>query len=281
MNAGADSGAGVAELGDSRGGFLKCFGCQVKLFREAAGLTQAQLGALVGYSEAQVAAVEQGRRIPKPDLIDAIDRAVGARGVLMAMKKEVAKARYPSFFQRYAELEAEAVELHAYASHVIKGLLQTEEYARAVFRMWRPLQDDEAIEQGVAARMERQKLFARRPAPLLSFVIEEHVLRRPLGGRQVLLGQLEQLLLYGHQRNVELQVMPTDRDEHAGLAGPFTLIHSVDQRRMAYVEVQDMSALYADPKKVSQLEATYGVLRAQALTPRDSLAFVEKLLGEL
>ncbi|MFK0114831.1 helix-turn-helix domain-containing protein [Streptomyces sp. NPDC090994] len=268
-------------LDDSRGGFLKCFGCQVKLFREAAGLTQAQLGALVGYSEAQVAAVEQGRRIPKPDMIDAIDRAVGARGVLMAMKKEVAKARYPSFFRQYAELEAQAAELHAYDNHVIKGLLQTEAYARAVFTMWRPLLGEEVIEQRVAARLERQKLFARRPAPLLSFVIEEQALRRPVGGRPVLRGQLEQLLLFGHERNVEMQVMPTERAEHAGLGGAFTLIHLPDQRRIGYMEVQEASILYSEPKEVSPLEATYGVLRAQALTPSDSLAFIEKLLGEL
>ncbi|MGP2435773.1 helix-turn-helix transcriptional regulator [Streptomyces sp. JW3] len=95
----------------------------MKLLREAAGLTQAQLGALVGYSEAQVAAVEQGRRIPKPEMIDAIDRAVGARGVLKAMKKEVAKARYPSFFRRYAELEAGALELHACDAQLVNGLL--------------------------------------------------------------------------------------------------------------------------------------------------------------
>ncbi|MBT2411750.1 helix-turn-helix domain-containing protein [Streptomyces sp. ISL-12] len=281
MDTGADSGTGGMELDDSRGGFLKCFGCQVKLFREAAGLTQAQLGALVGYSEAQVAAVEQGRRIPKPDLIDAIDRAVGARGVLKAMKKEVAKARYPSFFQRYAELEAQAAELHAYDNHVIKGLLQTEDYARAVFTMWRPLLGEEVIEQRVAARMERQKLFARRPAPLLSFVIEEQALRRPVGGHNVLRGQLEQLLLFGHERNVEIQVMPTERVQHAGLGGAFTLIHLPDQRRIGYMEVQEASILYSEPKKVSPLEATYGVLRAQALTPSDSLAFIEKLLGEL
>ena len=280
MDTGADSGAGGAEP-ESDGEFLRCFGRQMKLLREVAGLTQAQLGDRVGYGEAQIAAVEQGRRIPKPDLIDVVDRVVGARGVLAAMKPEVAKARYPSFFRRYAELEAEAVELHAYISHVIKGLLQTEEYARAVFRMWRPLLDEETIEQGVAARLERQKLFARRPAPLLSFVIEEHVLRRPLGGREVWRGQLEQLLICGHQRNVEMQVMPTEREEHAGLAGPFTLIHSKDQRRMAYMEVQGMSTLHADPKKVSPREATYGVLRAQALTPRESLVFIEKLLGEL
>ncbi|MGW1063168.1 Scr1 family TA system antitoxin-like transcriptional regulator [Streptomyces aureus] len=107
----------------------------------------------------------------------------------------------------------------------------------------------ETIEQGVSARMERQRLFARRPAPLLSFVIDEHVLQRPLGGRGVWRGQLEQLLIYGHQRNVAMQVMPMEREEHAGLAGPFTLIHSKDQRRMAYMEVQDVSALYAEPKR--------------------------------
>ncbi|MEU0741026.1 helix-turn-helix transcriptional regulator [Streptomyces sp. NPDC006134] len=280
MDVGADSGTGGVEP-DPSGQFLRCFGRQMKLLREAAGITQAQLGERVGYGEAQIAAVEQGRRIPKPELIDAVDRVVAARGVLAAMKEEVAKARYPSFFRRYVQAEAEAIELHAYVPHVIKGLLQTEDYARAVFRMWRPLLDDEAIEQGVSARTERQRLFARRPAPLLSFVIEEHVLRRPLGGREVWRGQLEQLLIYGHQRNVEMQVMPTEREEHAGLAGPITLIHSKDQRRMAYMEVQDVSALYTEPKKVSPLEAMYGVLRAQALTPRESLVFIEKLLGEL
>lgn len=281
MESGADSGTGAAAEADPSGGFLRCFGRQVKLFRELAGLTQAQLGKLVGYGEAQIAAVEQGRRIPKPELIDAIDQQTGARGVLKAMKKEVAKARYPTFFRQYAELEAEAVELHAYDNHVVKGLLQTEEYARAVFSMWRPLLDPEVIEQRVAARMERQKLFSRRPAPLLSFVIEEQALRRPVGGRQVLRGQLEQLLLYGHERNVEMQVMPTERDEHAGLGGAFTLIHTKDQRRIGYMEVQEASILYTEPKKVSPLEATYGVLRAQALTPRESLAFIQKLLGEL
>ncbi|PGH49920.1 helix-turn-helix transcriptional regulator [Streptomyces sp. Ru87] len=252
----------------------------MKLLREAAGLTQAELGARVGYGEAQIAAVEQGRRIPKPELVDAVDRVVGAGGVLFAMKAELGRARYPGFFRRYASLEAEASQLHAYDSHVVKGLLQTEEYARAVFEMWRPLLDTDTVEQRVAARMERQKLFSRRPAPLLSFVIEETVLRRPLGGAAIMRGQLEQLLLYGHQRNVEIQVMPTTREEHAGLAGSFTLLHLGDQRRMAYMEVQDESALHSEPKKVSALEATYGVLRAQALTPRESLAFIEKLLGE-
>ncbi|TWG03735.1 helix-turn-helix protein [Streptomyces brevispora] len=275
--AAADAVESAAEPGS---GFLRCFGRQMKLLREAAGLTQTELGLLIGYSEAQIAAVEQGRRIPKPAMIDAVDLAVGGRGVLVAMKGEVERARYPSFFRQYVQLEAEATQLHAYENHVVKGLLQTEEYARAVFEMWRPLLDSDTVEQRVSARMDRQKLFSRRPAPLLSFVIEETALRRPLGGRAVLRGQLEQLLLFGHERNIEIQVMPTDREEHAGLAGAFTLLHIGDQRRMAYAEVQAESALHAEPKKVGAYESTYGVLRAQALTPRESLAFIERLLGE-
>ncbi|MFH8973258.1 Scr1 family TA system antitoxin-like transcriptional regulator [Streptomyces sp. NPDC017890] len=278
MDAGADVGGTEP---DSSGQFLRCFGRQVKLLREVAGLTQAQLGAHVGYGEAQIAAVEQGRRIPKPELVDAVDRVVGARGVLVAMKEEVAKARYPSFFRRFVSLEAEAAELHAYDIHLVNGLIQSEDYMRAVFTMWRPLLDHEVIEQRVAARLERRKLFSRRPAPLLSFVIEEQVLRRPVGGGSVLRGQLEHLLLYGHERNIEIQVMPMERDEHAGLGGAFTLIHLEDERRIGYMEVQEASILYTAPKKVGPLEATYGVLRAQALTPRESLAFIEKLLGEL
>ncbi|MFJ3665543.1 helix-turn-helix domain-containing protein [Streptomyces sp. NPDC090106] len=266
---------------DSDGEFLRCFGRQMKLLRESAGLTQAQLGERVGYGEAQIAAVEQGRRIPKPDLIDAADRAVGARGVLGAMKEEVAKAQYPGFFRKFVSYETEAAELHAYDAHLVNGLLQCEDYMRAVFEMWRPLLDVETVEQRVLARLDRQRLLCRRPKPLLSFVIEEHVLLRPLGGQEVRRAQLEHLLLLGHERHIEIQVMPTDRDEHAGVAGPFTLILTGAGRRMAYTEVQSHSALCMEPAKVQGFESTYGVLRAQAKTPRESLAWIEKLLGEL
>ncbi|WP_435863990.1 helix-turn-helix domain-containing protein [Streptomyces mirabilis] len=273
----ADAADGV----DSGNGFLRCFGRQMKLLREAAGLTQAELGARVGYGEALIASVEQGRRIPKPELVDAVDRVLGAGGVLAAMKGELEKARYPGFFRQFVQLEAEALELHAYDVLLVNGLLQCEEYARAVFEMWRPLLDEATVEQRLAARLSRQKIFAREPAPLMSFVIEEAALQRPLGGRRVLRAQLEQLLLVGHQRNVEIQVMPTDRDEHASLSGPFTLLLAKSRRRMGYVEAQSQSVVHSDPAKVQNLEATYGVLRAQALTPKESLGWIERLLGEL
>jgi hypothetical protein len=136
------------------------------------------------------------------------------------------------------------------------------------------------MEQRVAARLARQEIFSRRPAPHLSFVIEEAVLLRPLGGEAVWRGQLEYLMLMAEKRNVVIQVMPLSRQEHAGLAGPFTLMEAKDGRRIAYTEVQGDSRVHTERRKVRELERTYGIRRAQAHTPTESLALIEKLLGE-
>ncbi|RLL70163.1 helix-turn-helix transcriptional regulator [Streptomyces sp. Z26] len=276
-----EDGAREADEGVEPGtGILYVFGQQLKLYRLRAGLERPELGALTGYSASTIASFEQGRRIPSPRFIDKADEVLDAGGVLCASKGEVARAQYPAFFRDAARLEAQAVELHVYATQAVPGLLQTEEYARAVFEMRRPLLDEETIEQRVSARMTRQEIFVRSPLPTISFVIEESMLHRPLGGRAVMRGQLENLLLRGRLRNVEIQVMPTAREEHAALAGPFTLIETKDGQRIAYVEAHKDSRLYTERRTVREFEEEYGILRAQALTPRESLAFIEELLGE-
>jgi transcriptional regulator with XRE-family HTH domain len=263
-----------------RTGMLCVFGRQLKLFRERAGMDRARVGALTGYSASTIASFEQGRRIPPPKFIDQADEVLDARGVLSASREEVARAQYPAFFRDAAKLEAEAVELHVYDTQLVNGLLQTEEYARAVFAMWQPLLDQAIIEQRVAARLARQEIFSRRRTPHLSFVIEEAVLLRPLGGEAAWRGQLEHLMLIAEKRNVVIQVMPLSRQEHAGLAGPFTLMETKDGRRIAYTEVQGDSRVHTERHRVRELERTYGILRAQAHTPTESLALIEKLLGE-
>jgi hypothetical protein len=137
------------------------------------------------------------------------------------------------------------------------------------------------VNQRVAARLARQELFSRRPMPTISFVIEESTLRRPLGGSAVMRAQLEQVFLYGQQRNVEIQVMPTGRRQHAGMGGPFTLMETSKGQRIAYVEVNEHSHLYCERPVVRGYEERYGILRAQGLTPSESLAFVQTLLGDL
>jgi transcriptional regulator with XRE-family HTH domain len=262
-------------------GILCVFGRQMKLFRQRAGLERPDVGTAMGYAASTIAAFEQGRRIPPPRFIDKVDELLDAGGVLKEMKEEVGRAQYPAFFRDAAKLEGEAVELYVYATLVVPGLLQTEEYARAVFGMWRPLLHEEEVERRVMARLARQEVFDRKPAPLVSFVVDESVLRRPLGGEAVLRGQLEQVLLIGRYKNVELQVMPLGRQDNAGVDGPFTLLHRSNGDQVAYLEAQGRSTMVTGGEEARGITSRYGLLRAQALTPCESLAFVETLLGEL
>ncbi|MGW5212061.1 helix-turn-helix domain-containing protein [Streptomyces sp. NPDC004051] len=261
---------------------LRSFGRQIKILRQRAGHTQAALGQLLGYSEAQVAAIEQGRRIPRPDTIDKLDQLLEAEGMLLAMKRPVALTRYPAFFRDAARIEEEAVEFHAYAVLAVPGLLQTEAYAKTMFTVRRPRRSEPEIEQMAAARMARHKIFDRAPAPTLSFMIEESVLERPYGSTDVLRGQLEHLRLMGENPNLEIQVMPTRTMDHAGADGPFTLMTPHGGEQVAYVESQGNGRVISDRETVRGFAVRYGILRAQALSPVESLRHIEKLLqGEL
>ncbi|MFJ1745708.1 helix-turn-helix domain-containing protein [Streptomyces sp. NPDC088116] len=277
---GADEPDWEPDPGDDSGAVIAAVGRQIKLWREAAGLRQVEFGAAIGYGENQVYKVEAGKRIPRPEFLDRADEVLGAGGKLAAMKQDVAEARYPKRVRDLAKLEAEAVELGAYGNTVVHGLLQTEEYARALFGLRRPAYDEDQLERLVGARMGRQEIFARRPAPLLTFVQEEAVLRRPIGGRMVFRRQLEHLLEIAKLRHVEIQVMPTAAEEHAGLGGSLQVLKLRDGAAVGHNEVQLISRLISNPKEVQILEMRYGMIRSQALRPRESLAFIEKVLGE-
>lgn len=264
-----------------KAGVVCAFGRQLKLLRTRAGLDRPEFGKRVGYSAETIASYEQGRRIPQPRFIEQADEVLNAGGMLMAMKEEVKRAQYPPFFRDAARLEADADELFLYAVQAVPGLLQTEEYTRALLAMRRPLLDEDTVEQRVSARLARQEVFNRWPAPLISFVIEEAVLRKPFGGKAVLQGVLENMLLIGSKRNVEIQVMPNDREDNAGVDGPFTLITPKRDDQIAYLEVQGRSILVSDRTDVRAISARYGIIRSQALTPSESLQFVKKVLGEL
>ncbi|NEW76977.1 helix-turn-helix domain-containing protein [Streptomyces rhizosphaericus] len=266
---------------DDSGAVMRAVGRQIKLWREAAGLRQAELGAAIGYGEELVSAVERARRIPRPEFLDKADEVLGAGGKIAAMKKDVAEARYPKKVRDLQKLEGEAGELCAYNNSVIHGLLQTEEYARAVFGGRRPRFTEDELERRVAARLARQGIISTAAErPVFNFVQCEATLRRLIGGRMVLRRQLEHLLEIGQLRNVDLQILPLGREENSGLGGPFRLLKLKDGTTVGHTEVQLFSRVIADPKEIHILEMRYGIIRAQALAPRESLAFIDKMLGE-
>ncbi len=259
---------------------LRAVGRQIKVWREAAGLKQAELGDAIGYGGEMVSSVERGRRTPKPDFLDKADEVLGAGGKLSAMKEDVEKARYPKKVRDLAKLEDEAVELGAYAALHIHGLLQTAEYAQALYEMRRPAYTEEEVDRLVAARMARKAVFERVPRPEITFVQEEATLRRPVGGRMVLRQQLEHLLGVSELRHVSIQVMPLDREDHAGMMGSIRLLKLQGGKTLGHSEGQLYDRVISDPREVQILEMRYGMIRAQALPPRESVAFIEKVLGE-
>ncbi|MFJ1651545.1 helix-turn-helix domain-containing protein [Streptomyces sp. NPDC088337] len=255
-------------------------GRQLRLRREAAGMRVAEFAAAVGYGDDLVYKIESGKRIPRPEYLDAADVALCAGGLVSAMQEDLKKVRYPKKVRDLAQLEARAVELQLYDPLHVHGLLQTRESARALLTMRRPAYSAEEVERFIAARVARKAIYERDPAPELSFVLEEWTLRRPLGGRAVLRGQLEHLLEAGQLPNVELQVMPVEREEHAGVDGGIEVLKFEDGSAIGRSPVVANGRPVTEPRQLRILELRYGIIRAQALTPRESAAFIEQLLGE-
>ncbi|MFD7028098.1 Scr1 family TA system antitoxin-like transcriptional regulator [Streptomyces sp. NPDC059917] len=265
---------------------FKALGKIIKVLRERAGLQQKELAALVHVGEDLVSAIERGVRTPQPDFLENADRALGARGVLLAAIPDVkdalkrARTRHPDWFRDYAQAEASANAIHDYSHQGVMGLLQTEGHARAIFTRRRPLLDEATIEKRVADRMARQQIFERWPSPTFSFVLDQALLLRPVGGEEVHRGQLRRFLEIGQLRTVELQVMPFSRGEHTAMEGSFSLINPKGRQQIAYSETYNRPNLVTDSEQVRIYAERYGIIRAQALTPDESLTLIEKTLGE-
>ncbi|MFD8430748.1 helix-turn-helix domain-containing protein [Streptomyces coelicoflavus] len=255
-------------------------GRQLKLRREAAGMRAGDFGVAVGYGEDLVYKVEGGKRIPRQEYLDRADEVLSAGGLLSAAWEDVKKVRYPKKVRELGKLEAKAVEIALYECHIVPGLLQTWEHARAVIGAAQPPYSPDDVERMVAARLARQTVFEREPAPALSFVLEEGPLRRPIGGTMVWREQLERLLEVGRLHNVVLQVMRTGCDTHSGLDGRIELLKFPDGTAVGRSDGAFNNRPITEPKHLRILELRYGTIRAQALSPGESLAFIEQLLGE-
>ncbi|MCX4666255.1 helix-turn-helix domain-containing protein [Streptomyces sp. NBC_01381] len=253
------------------------FGALLRFFRERAGITQEALGSHVQYSKSQVAMVERGERPPRGTLVEIADEVLSAQGALLLLaEKEFRESGLRPWTEDYLAEERQASALHVYQSHVIPGSLQTEAYARAIYNCHCPALDDDEIEQRVTARLARQQLFQRKPAPVISYVLEQSTLARPLGGPMALKEQLHHILGIGRLRHVEIQVMPHDRQAHAGLNGPMILLESAEHRQLAYVEGPRGGYFICEQPDLGSLFARYGILRAQALNPDESARLIEE-----
>lgn len=276
-------GAGAGTCGEPESSdSLRTFGAVVQALREHAGLSREEFGDLVGLSKHSVASVELGRRMPDPTFADRSEPVLGNTGALQRAAQHL--ARQPglaAWFRRWAQLETTAITLYTYECRLIPGLLQTEAYARTLFTNQLPPLSDEQIEVQWVARAERQELLRERPNTAFAFVLEEHVFRRRTGGVEVTRELIAHVLEIAELRNVEIQIMPTVRETHSGLAGPMQLLETTDAKWFAYCEGQRGGLLISDAKEVSVLQRRYASMRSQALTPEDSVSLLQRMRGEL
>ncbi|MCX5417171.1 helix-turn-helix transcriptional regulator [Streptomyces sp. NBC_00059] len=275
---GATTGNGVAEPESSDS--LKAFGEVVKAFRLRARMTQEQFAERVRYSVPTVGSIEQGRRFPSAEFVERAESVLDAFGSLRGAARHLSRRPgLASWFRQWARLEQEAVSLYTYECRLIPGLLQTEAYARRLFVNQLPPLGDEQIEAQLTARLDRQRLLRERPNTAYSFILEEHLFLRRTGGAEVTAELIDHVLRLAGLRNVEVQVMPLAREDHAGLHGPMQLLETTENRWLSYCEGQESGQLTLDPKVVSTLQMRYARMRSQALSLEDSLSLLRQMRG--
>lgn len=260
---------------------LKLVGQLLANYRRAAHFTQQALADLVCMDVDSIASIEQGRRVLKSDLAEQLDETLGTKGSLaIAVVHLPDMDKYPLWAEEFIDREQEAVAIDWFENQVLPGLLQTEDYARAVFRSKAPPLEADEVEVQVAGRTARQAVFQRKVPPSASFVVSEAVLLDRLGGGSVRRDQLRRLREDADMPGLALQVMPLGREKHAALDGPFVVLETPDHEHLGYMETQRGSMLVSEASEVSILARKYAMLRTQALNVEDSRSLLDRLLGE-
>ncbi|MER7762627.1 helix-turn-helix transcriptional regulator [Streptomyces sp. NPDC097619] len=258
------------------------FGETVKAFRKRRGLTQEQLAPLMRYSVQYIGSIEQGRRYPSPRFVERAEEQLDAFGVLrLAARHLMRQQGLASWFREWARLEDIALALNTYECRVVPGLLQTEEYARALIRNAPPPPTPQQVEARVKMRLERQHLLHRTPYTAFSFIVDQAVIERQIGGREITGRLIEHLIEISRLPNVTFQLVPLVQPDHAGTDGPLRLLETEDNTWMGYSEGQKTGHLISEPKAVGVLHQRYAKLRSQALNPAESRGLLERMRGTL
>jgi transcriptional regulator with XRE-family HTH domain len=257
------------------------FGYEMRRHREAGGLTLEGLGAVAAYSKSALARFETAEAMIPEDLPARLDTAFGTDGLFERLYELARKEAHPDKYRRHMELEALARVIDTYAGHLMPGLLQTPDYARAVFRKHNPGADAEQIEELVTARMSRQALLRSAAPPDFSAILDEAVIRRPVGGSVVMRVQFEALLPLIDTTATLIQVIPFAHGEHALLGGSLDLLTLPDGSDVAYEESIDSGTLMEDERSVRQRRRAYDVMRAHALSPSQTAALIHEAMEAL
>ncbi len=289
----AAAGGGLAVARGGPTALRIALGAQLRRLREASGITTEDAAEAIRATHSKISRLERGRSGAKQRDVADLLTLYGVTGetereqMLMLTRQAAAPGWWqqysdvlPKWLELYVGLEEAASVIRTYEVQFVHGLMQTEDYARAVILIANAHAPAEEIDRRVSARMKRQQLLTRPGAPELWAMLDEAALRRPPDGPKVMRAQLEHLLQLTDLPNVTLQVVPFRAGPHAAAGGPFTILRfpEPDLPDLVYLE-QLNSALYLDqPDDVTGYLTVMNQLCVQAETPAASKAMLRALL---
>jgi transcriptional regulator with XRE-family HTH domain len=270
-------------------------GSQLRRLREAAGISAEKAGYEIRASRSKISRMETGRVGLKVRDVEDLLTLYGVTGeqqrakvVALARRSRAPEwwAKYndilPDWFETYLGLESAATSIRSFEMQFVPGLFQTEDYARAVTRLGHQTASVGEIERRVGLRLKRQDLLSRAQPPRIWAVMDEAVLRRPVGGLPVMRAQLRHLVEAARMPRVTLQVVPFERGGHAGASGSFSILRfeERDLPDVVYIE-QLTSAVYLDQRHdIEHYLEVVDQLSGEALTPADTARFIEQVAHE-
>ncbi|MYT70882.1 MULTISPECIES: helix-turn-helix transcriptional regulator [unclassified Streptomyces] len=256
---------------------LDYYGFELRRHREAAGLTQKQLGQIVNYTGSLVGQIETARKLPTPEFSERCDAALGTDGLLSRLVGLVLRSQLPVWFQQVAELEARAEEISTFQTHMVHGLLQTRAYASAVLGTM----DRENLDDRAEVRLARQRILEKDQQPVFWAILGEAALLQKVGDEpEVMRDQLAHLLDYEAHPYVNVQVLPFSAGAHAGLQGSYNLYRFPTDPPIVYTEGYGQGHPTANPTTVKDCSLRYDHLQAAALSLADSARLIRRVMEE-
>jgi transcriptional regulator with XRE-family HTH domain len=260
----------------------RLFGTMVRHYRTRAGWSQEQLGARVYLTGDMVGKIETGQRTASRQFVEACERVpeLGTNEALRTLWKELKdhlkSGPFPGWFDRWLDAEAAAKILRWFELVNVPGLLQTEDYARAMLST-QVMATEEEIEEMVAARTARQAVLSREKPPMFWVILDEGVLRRPVGGTRVMKEQLRRLAEAACRPNIVLQVIPLSVGAHQGMSGSFVIAEFEKAPPIAYQDTAARGQIIEDADDIQAIMVMWDTLKSEALPRGASLELVEEV----
>lgn len=250
---------------------------QLRHLRGVAGLSQEDFGRQVHYSGSMVSAIELGQRPLDRSFLARADEVLATNGLLVSLFRLAERDRQPSWFRPWLDAERRADQLRCFEPSLVPGLLQTQNYARAVLHTAGTLSEE--VERLLAARLERQEILDRAEPPHFVAVIDEQVLRR-VGreARGVMVEQVTHLIACAEKPRISVHVLPAEVDMHVGLSGPFVLARGADGGWVGHLEHQLGGVVVDGEDGVATLLARWEIVRNEALPRRQSIDLMKELV---